>query len=277
MPDSKLPSVEIVEACFDGGYTGLSELASQGAQGVVYRARAADKTEVALKLYNTEQVEERSVREVDALSRLKGETIVRIHAAGQVSLSGEDYRFIATTFIEGRPLAEVISGGPLPAQEAAQYGADVASAIDELWGLNIVHRDVKPPNIMIRTDNRAILLDLGIARHLDLGTLTGPGMTWGTPGYFAPELLRGQRPTCKADVFSLGIVIEEMLLGHHPTRRHQHLLSNGGPSIARLKPDTPPELADLVDRMVKAQPFLRPMPVDVVSALTAVAQQTGGI
>jgi serine/threonine protein kinase len=274
MPDPL--SVNVVETSFAGDYTNLSQLGSQGAQGVVYRATAADRTDVALKVYSADQVEERSVREVNALSRLKGENIVRLHGAGQVTIDGEQYRFIATTFIEGKPLSEILAVAPVSDVECAMYGADIARAIAELWSLNIVHRDVKPPNIMIRTDKRAILIDLGIARHLDLITLTGPGMTWGTPGYFAPELLRGLRPTCKADVFSLGIVIEEMVLGRHPTRRRQHLLSGGGPNIARLRPDTSSALANIVDQMVDVRPFLRPLPGEVAARLDEVVRQIMG-
>lgn len=267
---------EEAEVAFSGQYRDLRPLGTQGAQGTVYRAVARDGVDVALKLYHADQVEERSTREVAALGRLTGETVAKLHGAGAVTLRGEDYRYIATTFIDGRPLSDVISLGPLPPADAAAIGADIALAIDEIWALNIVHRDVKPPNIMVRADGRGILIDLGIARHLDLNTLTGPGIAWGTMGYFAPESLRGRKPTCKADVFALGIVIQETLLGRHPTRRNQALLENGGPNISRHKPDTPAALAEIIDRMVDGRPHLRPLPRVAAEDLAAVATQLRG-
>lgn len=267
---------EDVQAGFSGRYDDLAVLGQQGAQATVYKAIAADGTAVALKLYNLDQLEERTAREVDALGKLSGETIVKLHAAGEIAISGETYRFIATTFIDGEPLSEVLPRGAIQPANAAAIGADIAAAIDELWSLKIVHRDVKPPNIMIRGDGRAVLIDLGIARHLDLATLTGPGIAWGTLGYFAPETLRGQKPTCKADIFALGIVVEEMLLGRHPTRRKQDLLMTGGPSIARHKPDTPAALAALIDRMVNGKPFLRPQPRETADMLRAISKEMSG-
>lgn len=274
MTDS--PSTDAVNAAFAGVYGNLVALGQQGAQGTVYKAAAADGTSVALKLYNLDQLEERTAREVDALRKLSGETIVRLHAAGEITIADENYRFIATTFIDGQPLSELLAAGAISPARAASIGADIAAAIAELWSFKIVHRDVKPPNIMVRSDSRAVLIDLGIARHLDLVTLTGPGIAWGTLGYYAPETLRGQKPTCKADIFALGIVIEEMLLGRHPTRRKQESLMSGGPSISGHKPDTPITLAALVDRMVDGKPFLRPQPREAAELLRSIAENLSG-
>jgi serine/threonine-protein kinase len=274
MPD--LLTTEAVEAGFGDMYRGLARLGQQGAQATVYKAVAADGTTVALKVYNADQLEERSAREVDALQRLSGDTIVKLHAAGGITIEGESYRFIATTFIDGQPLSEVLAGGAISPSKAAVIGADIAAAIDELWSFKIVHRDVKPPNIMVRVDSHAVLIDLGIARHLDLVTLTGPGIAWGTFGYYAPETLRGQKPTCKADIFALGIVIEEMLLGRHPTRGRQEALMSGGPSISKHKPETPPALAALIDRMVDVKPFLRPQPREATELLRSIVDELSG-
>lgn len=269
-PAPRQPSDADVTAAVAGLFDNVQPLA-QGGQGAVYRATPHGSTEeVALKIYFGDQLDERTAREIAALKRLKGETIVRLHADGAIDIGGNSYNYIATTFIEGDVLSSVLPQRQLSFTEIAAIGRDVALAIDELWANDrIVHRDVKPSNVMLRPDGRAVLIDLGVARHLNLSPLTTAGKTWGTEGYMAPEHARGNPLSCKADVFALGVLLQECLLQHHPTAHRQTVLMNGGLKTAALRPDTPAELARIIDLMLDRSPGVRPSPRRVADALQA--------
>jgi len=134
----------------------------------------------------------------------------------------------------------------------------------------IVHRDIKPPNIMVRTDGRGVLLDLGIARCLEMTTLTVGGWL-GTAGYLSPEQARGERNlTTKSDVYSLGVTAYEAVVGDHPFGRDQALMvramrSPAVPSGAPCSRTT----GSLISSMMEPFPAMRPMPREIVSALVA--------
>jgi serine/threonine protein kinase len=264
------PSDADVTAAVVGLFDNIQPLA-QGGQGAVYRATPhGSSDEVALKIYFSDQLDERTAREIAALKRLKGETIVRLHADGAIDIGGNTYNYIATTFIEGDVLSSVLVQRQLSFTEIVAIGRDVALAIDELWANDrIVHRDVKPSNVMLRPDGRAVLIDLGVARHLNLSPLTTAGKTWGTEGYMAPEHARGKTLSCKADVFALGVLLQECLLRRHPTGGRQILLMNGGPKTAALHPKTPADLAQIIDAMLDRSPGIRPTPRRVSDALQA--------
>jgi eukaryotic-like serine/threonine-protein kinase len=263
------PSISQIEAALTGRYHSFSLLGTQGGQGVACKATSADGCAVALKVYDAEHVEERSEREVAALRQLKSPRIIRLHDAGRVVIDGETYRFIATTFVEGTPLSDLLSTGPLSVEKAAQIATDIAEAIDELWRLKIVHRDVKPDNIIVTAETRAVLIDLGIARHLSQRTLTTAGYTYGTMGYYSPEHFAVRPVTCKADVFATGIVFQQVILGRHPTHGRQDLLADGGARTKGLVPSCPDVVAELIDRMVAKRTYDRPEPADVKNVLQA--------
>jgi eukaryotic-like serine/threonine-protein kinase len=259
-----------VDAALTGKFRVTGVVAS-GGQGTVFKANGlqaatgAAHPVVALKIYFEDQVEERTAREIAALRSLRCDTIVRLFDDGKCSLRGKSCIYIATTFIEGETLADAIGRGPLSAHAVADIAHDIALAIDDIWKGRVVHRDIKPGNIMITPRGRAVLIDLGLARHLSLSPLTSAGKTWGTEGYFSPEHARGAQLTCKADVFSLGIVLQEALLGRHPTGRKQMQLLQGGPSTGALRAGLPHALITLVDAMVHKNAVSRPMPFLIVS------------
>lgn len=260
-------TVQEVEAALAGGYTALVPI-TVGGQGAVFRAlgdAGRDAVEVALKIYHPDQLEERSRREVKALRLMRGETIAALHDAGTCTIRGERCPYVATAFVHGQPLSFLIEAGPMQLGQIARVGQDIASAIQVMWAARIVHRDIKPANIMVRDNGRAVLIDLGLARHLTLTSLTTSGMTWGTPGYLSPEQARGTKQlSCKSDVFSLGIVLQECLLGRHPTNRRQAEILDGGPRTGRLRPDLPSQFTLLVDSMVGQRPVSRPTPELIV-------------
>lgn len=247
-----------------------------GGQGAVFRARPRPPSEserlVALKVYSPAQVEERLVREFDALKSLKGATIVELVDAGNCVIRGEDCRYLVTTYIDGEPLDGVLArDGGQPVARVARIGHDIALALDQVWAARIVHRDVKPNNVMVTPQGGAVLIDLGVARHMDLTSLTTAGKTWGTAGYLSPEQALGRPLTCKSDVFALGILLQECILGRHPTGRRQEFLLQGGTKTAALRADLPRHLVHLVDEMVHRTALRRPTPAKVASALAQLA------
>ena len=147
-----------------------------------------------------------------------------------------------------------------------QLGRDVARAIDHIWSKRIVHRDVAPKNMMLRRgDLEAVLIDLGIARHLSESPLTAPGLTWGTYGYLSPEQCRAEpNLSCHSDVFSLGVSLQEALVGRHPTRGDQQILVTTPPKTSDLVPSSPAALAEVVDLMLSLRAPFRPLPAALV-------------
>ena len=245
---------------------------SSGGQGTVFKAEAivggsgASKEIVALKVYYPNQMEQRTAREVEALRKLGCRSIVKLHASGPTEMRGQRCRFVATAYIDGEVLSECVAKGPMPSPQVAAIGREISVAITELWSLRIVHRDIKPSNILIRKDSQPILIDLGVARHLAQATLTTAGRTWGTVGYMAPEHMQARRQlTCKADMFPLGITLQECLQGRHPTLGNQLILQNGGPKTQSIAPKTDIKLAEFIDLMVHQSTFARPTPQEATA------------
>lgn len=259
-----------MQAAFGSHFTILESVAA-GGQGAVFKAISSDGGHVALKVYFEEQIEERTRREIVALQSIVGDTIVKLADEGRCELRAQPCIYIATSFIAGETLANLLGRGPVEPGVAARIGHDIALAVSQLWEKRIVHRDIKPSNIMVTTADRAVLIDLGLARHLDLSPLTSVGKTWGTEGYLSPEQARGSLLSCKSDIFALGIVLQESLLGRHPTSRRQIALLEGGPRTGGLRAGLPAGLVTVVDAMVHKSPLRRPLPREVANALLSLA------
>lgn len=260
-----------------GGRFAIKHRLGPGAQGVVYAAHrrsAPDGSpaddQVALKIYTDPQHEERIRREIDSMSRIRDPALATLIEHGTVVLSGTTLMYCAWEFIKGTPLNERIATGPLTPEVAAVIGRDVARAIAQIWKERIVHRDINPKNIMLRTgDREAVLIDLGVARHLGHTSLTAAGFSWGTLGYLSPEQAQAVRSlTCKSDVFALGITLQEALLGRHPTNGLQAALNSGGPRTAVCAPRVPAGLARVIDSMLRERPVERPLPEQLSTEFT---------
>jgi len=256
-------SIDELESAFRGKFTIQSAIAS-GGQGTVFKAETKIHSPinlVALKIYFEDQVEERTTREVNALRSITCPTLVKLHDTGNCIIRNSPCIYVSTEFIDGQPLSDLLQQAPLSPSVVAQVGHDIALAIEHLWESRIVHRDIKPNNIMMSTQGRAVLIDLGLARHLKLESLTSMGKTWGTIGYLSPEQTEAQRAlTCKSDIFSLGLVLQEGLLGRHPTSRKQNLLLQGGIKTDRIIKNIPPSFSALIDSMLEKNPIKRPLP-----------------
>lgn len=263
-----------IRAALAGRYESVHRIAA-GGQATVFKAKSvADGQTVALKIYHSGQVEERTKREMKALSALDNKSIVRLSDVGELAIDEGKFQYIATQFIDGEPLSHALSRGPMPIQSVASMGRDVALAIEALWKHRLVHRDIKPANVMQKANGQSVVIGLGIARHMHMSSITTAGVAWGTPGYMSPEQMLAQRAlTCRSDIFSLGIVIQEAMLGSHPVAFRQQLLLRGGVPTASLRPKVDPMLRDLVDRMVQERSALRPNPAEVATMLNTIASR----
>lgn len=264
-----------VQAALGAKYNVAATLQT-GGQGAVFKGTFSGGT-VAVKVYHSDQLEERLEREISALQKIRGPTLVELCEAGTCTIRGQQCHFLTTTFIDGQPLdAALTTGGAQPPERVARIGHDVARALHLLWEARIVHRDIKPNNVMMTPAGGAVLIDLGVARHIEMTSLTTTGKTWGTSGYFSPEQARGAPLSCKSDVFALGVLLQECLLGRHPTDRRQNALLNGGMKTDGLRAGLPRFLVRLVDSMVNKSAVLRPSPTQVANDLAKLAGVSAG-
>lgn len=251
-----------------------------GGQGVVCRAARITTLggrelveDCAIKYYFDSAQDERVDREVRALEGFRHPNLANILEHGRIDLSGESVRYVVSEYIDGEPLDLKLRVGALSGRTVACIGRDVARAIDHIWSKRIVHRDVTPKNIMLkRGDSEAVLIDLGIARHLFESPLTGPGVSWGTYGYLSPEQCRAEpNLTCHSDIFSLGVSLQESLVGRHPTHGDQKSLVSAPPRTSDLMPSSPAALAQIVDLMLSLRAPFRPLPAALVSRFADLA------
>lgn len=203
-----------------GRYEVLGEL-GHGAMGIVYKARdplidrvVAIKTiNLGLALDEKDEYEGRFYQEAKAAGRLSHPNIVTIYDVGK---SG-DVAYIAMEFLEGRELRDIMNdGGLLPVDQVLDIVAQVAQGLAYAHEHGIVHRDVKPSNIMVIRDGHVKITDFGIARMASSAVRTQTGMVLGSPKYMSPEQVMGKNIDQRSDIFSLGVMLYEMLTGQSP-------------------------------------------------------------
>jgi serine/threonine protein kinase len=129
--------------------------------------------------------------------------------------------------------------------------------------------------MLVRGEAGAVLIDLGVARFLDMSAVTAAGMTWGTPGYFSPEQWNGDNLTCHSDVFSLAVSLQEAISGHHPTRGDQDAMLRAPVKTSTICPTAPARLAELIDRCLSLRPAFRPVPLFLEQEFAEIAAQLG--
>jgi len=196
-------------------------------------------------------------REARAAASLRDPRIVAIHDSG----SHEGCPFIVMEHVLGRTLAEVLrSEGPLDPGRAAAIAEDVAGALATAHAAGIVHRDVKPSNVMVTSDGQVKILDFGIARALRWTPLTDTPGAQGTPEYLSPEQARGEAVDGRSDVYSLGVVLYEMLTGRPPFTGESALgvaykhVEEAPPPVEALRRDVPPALSAITFRCLAKHP-----------------------
>ena len=249
-----------------GGRYRLVELLGQGGMATIYRARDAQlDRDVAVKLLRPE-----FGRDPDFLARFRDEAkaaaslshpnIVAVFDFGEEAAGP----YIVMELIDGQDLAAILrENGPLPPRQAARVCAEVAKALHAAHVRGIVHRDVKPSNILVGRDGRVKVADFGIARALNESQLTLPGMTMGSVHYFSPEQARGETATQASDIYSLGIVLYEALTGQRPFSGDGAAavalarLTTTPPRPGALRAGVPPPLDQIVQRAMALEPVNR--------------------
>jgi len=245
----------------------VERLLGRGGMASVYLAydKKLDRR-VALKvpadaLAGDDAFRARFLREGRLASRLVHPNVVQVYDAG------EDERglFIVLEYVDGETLAgELARRGRLPAEEVAQLGVDVCVALDAAHRAGLVHRDVKPHNIMRTKDGGTKLGDFGVARSHDSTVVTEHGTVLGTAAYLAPEQARGERVTAAADIYSLGVVVYEALTGrlpHEGASLPELLLKRerDKPTPVRAHdPEVPAELESAITQSLAHEPEQRP-------------------
>jgi len=196
-------------------------IAGAGGMGVVYRAldRKLERT-VALKflpaeLNASEKEKERFLKEARTASSLDHPNVGVIHGVEEAS---DGRSFIVMAFYEGESLAQKIRGGPIPFREATEIAMQMAQGLAAAHARNIVHRDVKPSNVMLTQHGLAKIVDFGLARVVSSASMTQTGGTSGTVGYMSPEQTLGKTVDQRTDIWALGVVLAEMITGQRPFR-----------------------------------------------------------
>lgn len=219
-PDAGVPPVgEFRPGEEFAGYR-IEGLVGRGGMGVVYRATELSLGRpIALKVVAPALVDDtlarrRFVREARAAAAIEHPNVIPVHAAGE----REGIAFLAMRLIKGDDLRRLVRrGGPLPVPRAAHFVAQIAAALDAAHRVGIVHRDVKPGNVLVDADDHAYLTDFGLTAFLDSSsTASGAGHWVGTPDFAAPEQIRGDRPDARTDVYALGCVLYYLLTARAP-------------------------------------------------------------
>lgn len=197
----------------------ITEKLGEGGMAVVYKGYQQSLNRyVAIKVLRQELAQDeefvaRFRREALAVADLDHPNILHVYDAGFV----QGMYYIVMAFVDGGSLRDLVSQGPLEPEYALSIASQVADALHHAHQRGIVHRDVKPNNILLSRDGRPLLSDFGIAKALHESTgLTRTGMSIGTPEYMAPEQIQGQKVDARTDIYALGIVLYEMLAGWAP-------------------------------------------------------------
>ncbi|WP_328901111.1 MULTISPECIES: protein kinase domain-containing protein [unclassified Streptomyces] len=212
-----------------GGRYQLRDLLGEGGMASVYLAydSALDR-QVAIKTLHTELGREQSFRErfrreAQAVAKLQHTNIVSVFDTGEDELGGALMPYIVMEYVEGQPLGSVLaadirSQGAMPADKALKVTSDVLAALDTSHEMGLVHRDIKPGNVMVTKRGIVKVMDFGIARAMQSGvtSMTQTGMVVGTPQYLSPEQALGRGVDARSDLYSVGIMLFQLLTGRLP-------------------------------------------------------------
>jgi len=276
-----------------GARLGQYEIAAklgEGAMGEVYRAHDTRLgRDVAIKILPVEFARSadrrrRFEQEWRAAAALAHANIVALYDAGD----HDGVAYIVSELVEGELLRDLIRRGPVPVRKTLDLGAQIADGLSAAHSAGVVHRDLKPENIMVTRDGRAKILDFGLARYQPRSssapeatmTVTQPGLVMGTVGYMSPEQVTGSPAGAQSDIFSLGIILYEMLTGKLAFERTTSVETMSAilrDEPADLPASVPPAVAQIVTRCLEKEPSRRfQSAADLAFALRGAASPSSG-
>ncbi|MCB1018908.1 MAG: protein kinase [Bryobacterales bacterium] len=234
------------------------EKLGEGGMGVVYKAEDLKlRREVALKFLRERMLgddeRKRFFREAQAAAALQHPNICTIFEVDEV----DGQVFFAMALVEGRTLADMLAAGPLEFDEAVDIAIQLADALAAAHNRGVVHRDIKAGNVIVTADGRAVVLDFGLAQMGGESRITRTGATVGTAAYMSPEQAKGSDMDQRTDIWSLGVLLYEMIAGRRPFRGQYELavmynIVHEPPEPLRdVVPDASPELERVLDRALR--------------------------
>ncbi len=259
------PMKELIAGTALAGKYKIIKVLGRGGMGIVYKAEDTKlKRNVALKflppeLIQDEEIRERFVLEARTAAGLSHPNICTIHEINEE----EGRSFISMEYVEGQNLKERIGQGPLAPEKALDIAIQVAEGLEEAHKKGIIHRDVKSANIMVTEKSQAKIMDFGLAKVKGGTLLTREGTTLGTVAYMSPEQARGEEVDHRADIWSLGVVMYEMLSGQLPFRGEREssilysVVHEEPKPLKEVKRDLAPELQQIVNRALRKKPESR--------------------
>ena len=268
----------------------ISKVLGKGAMGVVYLSRdPVIGRQIALKTLavpadspeESDEFQQRFLREAQAAGILTHPGIVTVHDAGVDEATG--LSFIAMELVEGKSLKDLLKEShPFTFSEVARIGSTIASALDYAHSKGVVHRDVKPANILLTPQGHPKITDFGVAR-LEASNLTATGQFIGTPNYMSPEQVIGDPVTGRSDLFSLGVVLFELLTGSRPftgsslTEITYKIVNSPAPIPSQLRLGLPPAFNPILLKLLEKDPAKRyATGAEVGRALDALARVLSG-
>ena len=244
----------------------LDEKIGSGGMGAVFRAtdRRIGRV-VAIKMIRPDRVpdelsRERFVREAKSIGRLNHANIAILY---DVSLEGET-PYLVMEYLPGGSLERRLTNGPMQLGAILRYAIGMAAGLSHAHSSGVVHRDLKPGNILFSSEDVPKIIDFGLATSRDTGTLTQPGTVTGTAEYMAPEQARGEGADQRSDLFSFGVILYQMATGRHPFRSDSipatlHKIVYDPPEpLEKARPDLPPAFTKLVGALLEKEPDRRP-------------------
>ncbi|MGE5126385.1 MAG: serine/threonine-protein kinase [Betaproteobacteria bacterium] len=282
VPEAPAPGAATLAGLLGERYRTVARLGA-GAFGEVYRAHdGVLGRDVAIKRIRLEafaepaqleEVKQRFLREAQLAARLRHSNIVTTHDI----VSSPATSFIVMELVEGRTLQSLLEArGRLPLEEASRLLGQVAAALDHAHASGIVHRDVKPANVMVEPSGHVKVMDFGIAKAEAGGNLTATGLIMGTPNYMSPEQARGGKVDARSDLFSLGCVLYECLTGVKPFQADSvtailvRILTEDPPPVDFEATRLPRAVGDVLRRAMAKDPAARyASGAEMIAALSA--------
>ncbi|MFQ5709501.1 MAG: protein kinase [bacterium] len=241
----------------------ILEKLGEGGMGIVYKAEDIKlKRTVALKflppaLTRDHELRERFMHEARAASALEHPNICNIH---EIDETEDGQMFICMAYYDGEGLKDKIARGPLPLDEAIEIALQIMQGLAQAHGKAIIHRDIKPANILVTKEGQAKIVDFGLAKLSGQTKLTQTGTTMGTMAYMSPEQTRGAEVDPRSDIFSLGVILYEMITGNSPFKGEYEqavvyaILNEEPEPVTSLRTGVPMELEHIISKALAKDP-----------------------